>query len=92
MWIPKRLRPVKPASVAQIMDPIDDSFVAIPADKGVFGGHCNVGNCLAANATWYNSMTQSYYCPRCARRINEENMAGIKDMCTPGRCAEDGRN
>lgn len=43
------------------------------ADKGHYRGSCNRTACQAPGATWYNFMTQRYYCPACGMLINDDN-------------------
>jgi hypothetical protein len=41
--------------------------------KGEEGGRCNRTVCANFPATWWNPSTRAYYCPACARHINEYN-------------------
>lgn len=62
-----------------------------PALKGRYNGNCNRAACQKPGATWYNRSTLAYYCPACARTIN--NVSSIEDvrrlfgidgvLCTP---------
>lgn len=47
-----------------------------PIEKGHWGGQCNRTACEMPNATWYNSVTQMYYCTECANRINSFMLPG----------------
>jgi hypothetical protein len=41
------------------------------ADKGKYGGSCNITRCQRPNsATWYNHSTRKYYCRGCACELN----------------------
>ena len=40
-------------------------------EKGDKGGECNRTVCENKNAQFYNKSTLKYYCPICARKINE---------------------
>jgi hypothetical protein len=42
-----------------------------PALKGKQGGNCNRTACQAPGATYYNPYTYAYYCPACARMLND---------------------
>lgn len=39
-------------------------------DKGMENGSCNRQNCQDPGATWYNRVTDAWYCFDCAMRIN----------------------
>lgn len=42
-------------------------------NKGELNGSCNITSCQKPNsATWYNHSTRKYYCPSCARRLNND--------------------
>jgi len=45
----------------------------MPDLKGVYKGNCNRKACQKPNAIWFNTMTNKYYCPTCASRINKLN-------------------
>jgi transposase-like protein len=52
-------------------------------DKGELNGKCNITSCQKPNsATWYNHSTQKYYCPSCAKRLNNDifNKPAALDM------------
>lgn len=55
------------------------------ADKGCHGGRCNVKACQVPEAYYYNRATDSYYCYRCAKQINDANQ---EELCTydPNGC------
>lgn len=64
------------------------------ADKGQYGGSCNVTACqLPDSAHWFNHSTRAYYCATCAKAINEANPQSADsfmqslghDLCTLGR-------
>ena len=66
------------------------------ADKGEYGGSCNITRCQRPNsATWYNHSTRKYYCPSCARTLNFDHF-NYKDamelwghfLCTEGEVIE----
>lgn len=40
-------------------------------DKGWRGGSCNRTDCQQPGATFYNTSTRRWYCPACARKIND---------------------
>ena len=65
----------------------------LAADKGEFGGSCNITHCQRPNsATWYNHSTRKYYCRSCAHTLNYDQF-NRKDalevwghlLCTEGR-------
>jgi len=43
------------------------------AIKGIQGGNCNRTACQLPGANWYNRATHAYYCPACAKLINDAN-------------------
>jgi len=60
-----------------------------PSVKGDFNGECNRGACYRSRAVFYNHSTHKYYCPKCARLINEFNRDDAMrlyghDLCTYG--------
>ena len=68
----------------------------LAADKGEFGGSCNITRCQRPNsATWYNHSTRKYYCRPCAHTLNYDQF-NRKDalevwghlLCTEGRVIE----
>lgn len=57
--------------------------------KGTFNGICNRSACDNDEATYYNYSTQMYYCPACAKLINDVNRSDSMrlfghDLCLPG--------
>ena len=68
----------------------------LAADKGEFGGSCNITHCQRPNsATWYNHSTRKYYCRFCAHDLNYDhfNRKDAMDMwghllCTEGKVIE----
>jgi hypothetical protein len=49
---------------------------------------CYRRSCQKEGATWYNHSTEQYYCPTCARQINNANKADAfrlfgHELCTP---------
>lgn len=56
---------------ARIKNPVSTKIV-FPADKGKFGGHCNMSSCLAPGADWYNHGSNAYYCEDCAHMLNND--------------------
>lgn len=41
--------------------------------KGELNGSCNITSCQKTNsAIWYNHSTIKYYCPSCARKLNND--------------------
>jgi len=59
----------------------------LPADKGLLGGHCNRTACLAPDATWWNRITNAYYCQACAIMLNDVaiRLDGQEPYCLPKR-------
>jgi len=58
-------------SQAQALNKTD--VMASAENKGVLNGKCNITSCQKPNsATWYNHSTRKYYCPSCARRLNND--------------------
>lgn len=63
------------------------------ADKGKYGGSCNVTACQLPNsAKWFNHSTRKYYCDECAHWLNTDkfNRADAArlfghDLCTKGQ-------
>lgn len=61
--------------------------------KGVFNGLCNRTACQSRRAVFYNWSTQKYYCPACAKLINDGNHADAirlygHELCTVGEHLE----
>lgn len=53
-------------------------------DKGQMNGHCNRQACQEPRAVFYNTGTDSYYCPHCAHLINEGcRGTDLGDLCVP---------
>lgn len=41
--------------------------------KGEYNGVCNMSSCnTGIPATWYNHGSYTYYCPKCAKRLNSD--------------------
>ena len=41
--------------------------------KGEYNQECNITSCQKPNsAVWFNHSTRKYYCPLCAKRLNED--------------------
>ena len=68
----------------------------LAADKGEYGGSCNITRCQRPDsATWFNHSTSKYYCPSCARTLNFDHF-NRKDamemwghfLCTEGEVIE----
>ena len=81
---------VQPPRVPEIEQP------RLAADKGEYGGSCNITRCQRPNsATWFNHSTRKYYCPSCARTLNFDHF-NRKDamemwghfLCTEGEVIE----
>lgn len=69
---------------------------ALRADKGVFGGACNITRCQRPDsAYWFNHSTRAYYCRSCAHTLNFDHF-NRKDamemwghfLCTEGKVIE----
>lgn len=43
-----------------------------PADKGLWNGSCNRGQCLRPGAKWWNFGSHAYYCTQCAHMLNSD--------------------
>lgn len=54
---------------------------ADPALKGVKDGNCNRTACQRPGASWYNRVTQAWYCPHCARLINSHCGKDEEPLC-----------
>jgi hypothetical protein len=66
------------------------------ADKGHYGGSCNITRCQRPDsAFWYNHSTRAYYCRSCAHDLNYDHF-NRKDamemwghfLCTEGKVIE----
>ena len=54
--------------------PLEDRPPQNAADKGEFGGSCNITHCQRPNsATWFNHSTRKYYCRSCAHDLNYDS-------------------
>ena len=56
--------------------------------KGIYNEKCNRTDCDNHNATFYNYSTRHYYCPECAKRINEYNYFDALRMYGHDLCIE----
>lgn len=81
---------------AGVRRPEPDAAPKLAADKGEYGGSCNITRCQRPNsATWFNHSTRKYYCRSCAHDLNYDtfNCKDAMDMwghllCTEGVCIE----
>lgn len=54
-----------------------------PKNKGKFNGTCNRTACgWERDVIFYNRSTQAYYCPRCAKAINDTDRQELP-LCIP---------
>ena len=50
---------------------VQDRKEVLAADKGIYGGACNITHCQRPqSAFWYNHSTRKYYCRACAADLN----------------------
>lgn len=54
--------------------------------KGELGGECNRSACDKSNAVFFNHSTEKYYCPKCARTINEYNKKDAMELYGHNLC------
>ena len=60
-------------------------YKGITPEKGLKNGNCNRQACQMPGATWYNHVMNAWYCPACARAINQSS----KGSNLGPICAED---
>jgi hypothetical protein len=58
----------------------DRSKKEFPADKGFWGGSCNMSACLRPGATWYNHGSLKYYCRSCAHDLNFDSFNRVESQ------------
>ena len=69
----------QPFKVVEIIKPSGEIEKIIKV-KGYYQGLCNVTACQTPHRVeWYNKYMNAFYCPCCARDINDSN-ARFKDM------------